>query len=259
MDYPELIRDYLDDAGGHLDMLDASLLSLERSGYNADIIRNMLGSLHTLKGNSGMMGFESLQRYVHTVEESLKEALDKGTASDDLIDRLFGAVNVTRKALQEIEKNPTAPPDLTGKGSAAGGLAPDGQSGQGRQENELSWRLRGKTETIKVDFTRLDDLLNLAGELVILRTRLNRIGERTRAEIATKSLRNEFKESLELMGKTIAGLQEGIMRVRMLPEGHVFRKFPRMARDLSKALRKEVRLVCEGEETEVDKTVIDAL
>jgi two-component system chemotaxis sensor kinase CheA len=61
------------------------------------------------------------------------------------------------------------------------------------------------------------------------------------------------------MGKTISGLQEGIMRARMLPVSHVFNKFPRMVRDLSKSQGKDIRLVFEGEDTELDKTVIDEL
>jgi two-component system chemotaxis sensor kinase CheA len=259
MDYRELIKDYLDDAGGHLNTLDASLLSLEKSGYNANIIRNMLGALHTLKGNSGMMGFESLQSYIHKVEDLLKKALDEGTAPDKVIDLLFGAVNVVRNALQEIEKDQNVTLDLTKKALAIDALLAGGEAVSERQEIELSSYLGTKTETIKVDFERLDDLLNLVGELVIFKTRLNQIGEKTKAEIAMKSLRNELKDALELMGKTISGLQEGIMRVRMLPVSHVFHKFPRLVRDLSLSLRKEVKLVFEGEETEIDKTVIDAL
>jgi two-component system chemotaxis sensor kinase CheA len=259
MDYRELIKDYLDDAGGHLNALDASLLSLEKSGYNANIIRNMLGPLHTLKGNSGMMGFESMQVYIHKVEDLLKKVLDEGTAPGNMIDLLFDTVSVIRSALQEVEKEQIIASDLTEKARAIDALLAGGETGPQRQEVEISSYLGTKTETIKVDFKRLDDLLNLVGELVIFKTRLNQIGEKTKAEIATKSLRNELKDALELMGKTIAGLQEGIMKARMLPVGHVFHKFPRLVRDLSRSLRKEVRLVFEGEETEIDKTVIDAL
>jgi two-component system chemotaxis sensor kinase CheA len=260
MNYRELLKDYLDDAAGHLNTLDASLLSLEKSGYNASIIRNMLGALHTLKGNSGMMGFESLQAYIHRVEDLLDKIMDEGNAPGNMIDFLFDTLNVIRSALQEIEKEMVVVSDLARKALAIDELLAGREAGQERQEVELSSYLGTKSETIKVDFKRLDELLNLVGELVIFKTRLNQIGEKTKTEIAAKSLiMGELKDALELMGKTIAGLQEGIMRVRMLPIAHVFHKFPRLVRDLSKALHKEVRLAFEGEETEIDKTVIDAL
>ncbi len=259
MDYRELIKDYLDDAGGHLGTLDASLLFLEESGYHGDVIRNMLGALHTLKGNSGMMGFETLQRYIHKVEELLKKILDEGAASGAVIDLLFDAVSVIRGALQEIEQEGVVASDLAGKLLALDAFLGGEETGPERQEIRLSSYLGTRTETIKVDFKKLNDLLSLVSELVIFKTRLNQIAEKTKAELARRSLRNELDDALELMGKTVAGLQEGIMKVRMVPVGHVFHKFPRLVRDLSLSLRKEVKLVFEGEETEIDKTVIDAL
>ncbi len=259
MDYRELIKDYLDDAGGHLGTLDASLLFLEESGYHGDVIRNMLGALHTLKGNSGMMGFESLQRYIHRVEELLKKVLDEGTVAGSVIDLLFDAVSAIRSALQEMEQEGIVAPDLTGKLHAIDAFLGGKKPGPEEQEFRLSSYLGTRTETIKVDFKRLDDLLSLVGELVIFKTRLNQIAEKTKAELVRKSLRNELDDALELMGKTVAGLQEGIMKARMVPVGRVFQKFPRLVRDLSLSLRKEVKLVFEGEETEIDKTVIDAL
>lgn len=259
MDYGELIRDFIDDANGHLGAIDAGLLSLEKGGYDRNIMQGMLGALHTLKGNSGMMGFGSLQRYIHKSEELFKKVLDSEIDLDHAIDALFDGVNVIRNVLQEIEKDRTVTSDLSGKILDIERLLEGSGAASGKQEIELSPYLGAKTDKIKVDFKRLDDLLNLVGELVIFKTRLNQIGDRARAEIVTKSLGNELKDSLELMGKTISGLQEGIMKVRMLPVSHVFKKFPRMVRDLSRALHKEVRLTFEGEDTEIDKTVIDAL
>ena len=97
------------------------------------------------------------------------------------------------------------------------------------------------------------------GELLIYKTRLNQIESEIRQSGADKSLSKKLSNGLELMGKTISSLQEGIMKARMLPVGHVFGKFRRMVRDLSKSQGKEIRLVLEGEDTELDKTVIDEL
>ncbi|HXX56868.1 MAG TPA: chemotaxis protein CheA [Thermodesulfovibrionales bacterium] len=259
MDYRELIQDYLDDANGHLDAFDGALLSLERNGYSREVVLNLLGTLHTLKGNSGMMGFDSLKGFLHRVEEVLKKVLDNEADLDRVIDHLFDSANLIRTVLQEIGTEGMIVTDLSEK---AGDIAesPEGSDGRSiKQEMELASYLGTKTNTMKVDFKRLDDLLNLVGELVIFKTRLNQIGERTRAEVSTKSLGNELEGALELMGKTISGLQEGIMKARMLPVRHVFHKFRRLVRDLSKSMGKEIKLIFEGEETEIDKTVIDAL
>jgi two-component system chemotaxis sensor kinase CheA len=259
MDYNELVNDYLDDANGHLNAFDGALLSLEKSGHSREVIQNLLGTLHTFKGNSGMMGFDSLKGYIHTLEELLKKILDDEVELDRVMDPLFDSANVIRSALKEIGKERMVITDLFGKARDIDGFLGGSDRGSKKQEMELATYLGTKTDTIKVDFKRLDDLLNLVGELVIFRTRLNQIGERTRAEITTKALGNELDNALELMGKTISGLQEGIMKARMLPVRHVFHKFPRMVRDLSKAMGKEIKLLFEGEDTEIDKTVIDAL
>ena len=258
MDYNELLRDYLDDAAGHLEVLDATFLSLEKNGYNSDVVRNVLGALHTLKGNSGMMGFDSLQQYIHTVEELLKKVQGRDGDLENVIEVLMDSANVVRSVLQEIALEQMVTSDLPGKTLLIERFLAGGSVAE-RQEIEPSVYLGTRTDTIRVDFKRLDNLLEIVGELVIFKTRLNQIGENIQEESVSKALRNEMKDALELMGKTISGLQEGIMKTRMLPVRNVFTKFSRMVRDLSRSLRKEVKLHFEGEETEIDKTVIDAL
>lgn len=259
MEYAELIKDFLDDAGGHLNAFDGALLSLEKNGHDKDIIVHTLGALHTLKGNSGMMGFESLKDYIHRVEEILKKVNDNDIELGHVLDILLDSANVLRNALQWIGKDPAFVPDLTDSILSLQEHLNGSGNGSGMKAMDLLSYLGARTDTIKVDFKRLDALLNLVGELVIYKTRLNQIETQIRGEVNGKSLTKELKDGLELMGKTIAGVQEGIMRARMLPVGHVFNKFPRMVRDLSKSQGKEIQLAFEGEDTELDKTVIDEL
>ena len=259
MEYAELIKDFLDDADSHLKAFDSALLSLEKSGHNKEVILGTLGSLHTLKGNSGMMGFDSLKTYIHQVEEILKRVNDDRLEIGKAMDVLLDSANVIRNALQGIAKEASFNPDLTEYILSLEKRLEDEFASFEREVVDPAAYLGTRTDTIKVDFKRLDDLLNLVGELVIFKTRLNQIETDLRETIRNKPLSKELDEGLELMGKTIAGLQEGIMRARMLPVSHVFNKFPRMVRDLSKSQGKEVRLVFEGEETELDKTVIDEL
>lgn len=106
-------------------------------------------------------------------------------------------------------------------------------------------------QSVRVDIERLDTLLNLVGELVINKVRLGQIGTTHRL--------TELTETLEQMDRVTTDLQTVVMKVRMVPVGQVFNRFPRMVRDLAKELDKEINLTIEGEETELDRTVIDEI
>jgi len=106
-------------------------------------------------------------------------------------------------------------------------------------------------QSVRVDIEKLDSLLNLVGELVINKVRLEQIGITHRL--------TELTETLEQMDRVTTDLQSVVMKVRMVPVGQVFNRFPRMVRDLAKELNKEINLTIEGEETELDRTVIDEI
>src|SRR5512135_1972526 len=112
MEYSELVKDFLDDAGGHLGAFDSALMSLEQNGYDDAVVHTVLGPLHTLKGNSGMMGYESLKSYIHSVEEVLKKVTDGNVSIEKVIDALFESANVIREVLQTVGKDPSVNPDL---------------------------------------------------------------------------------------------------------------------------------------------------
>lgn len=115
-----------------------------------------------------------------------------------------------------------------------------------------SGMMKHKTgKTVRVDINRLDVLLNLVSELIIQKTRLEGIDgiERT----------PEYVETVEYLERITTNLHDAVMKVRMVPVETVFNRFPRMIRDISKELNKEVELVMSGEETELDRTVIDEI
>jgi two-component system chemotaxis sensor kinase CheA len=116
-----------------------------------------------------------------------------------------------------------------------------------------------KSNTLKVNFGKLDELLNLVGELVIHRTTLVNLEKRLRERVTDRELLDAFNESSQLIGKSSTELREAIMKTRMLPVKTVFQRFQRLVRDLSHRHGKDVRLHFEGEETELDKTVIDEI
>ncbi|MCD6548754.1 MAG: chemotaxis protein CheW, partial [Thermodesulfobacterium sp.] len=108
------------------------------------------------------------------------------------------------------------------------------------------------TEThIKVDVKLLDQLMNLAGELVLARNRV--------VQLSQKLMDEELGRSVQILSMITTEMQETIMKTRMQPIGMVFNKFPRIVRDLAKALGKKVNLHLEGTETELDRSIIEAI
>lgn len=106
-------------------------------------------------------------------------------------------------------------------------------------------------QTVRVDIDRLDNLMNLVGELVMHKGRLEQIGFSNKI--------NELNETIEQIDRISTDLQAVVMKVRMVPIEQVFNRFPRMVRDLARDLNKEVEFLIEGKETELDRTVIDEI
>lgn len=106
-------------------------------------------------------------------------------------------------------------------------------------------------QTVRVDIERLDNLMNLVGELVMHKGRLEQIGFSYKI--------GELNETIEQIDRISTDLQSVVMKVRMVPIEQVFNRFPRMVRDLARDLNKEVDFLIEGKETELDRTVIDEI
>ncbi|MDF9409130.1 chemotaxis protein CheA [Pelotomaculum isophthalicicum JI] len=116
-------------------------------------------------------------------------------------------------------------------------------------------------QTVRVDVQKLDTLMNLVGELVIDRTRLNRFAEIFEGRFGSGSgdMVETMNEISSHLGQVAGDLQEQIMKARMLPVAQVFNRFPRMVRDLAQKLNKEVNFIVEGHETELDRNVIEVI
>ena len=106
-------------------------------------------------------------------------------------------------------------------------------------------------QSVRVDLERIDKLMNMVSELVIYRTRLE--------QIVIDSKSQELLETIEQVERTTSDLQDLVMKIRMLPLEVVFNRFPRLIRDISVDLNKEINFIIEGSETELDRTVIDEI
>ena len=145
---------------------------------------------------------------------------------------------------------PTPPPTPSAPANrppAASGGAGGGNAAAGAAAQKKSHA----GQSVRVDIEKLDTLMNLMGELVINKVRLEQIGQTHRL--------SELTETLEQMDRVTTDLQNIVMKVRMVPVSQVFNRFPRMVRDVTKELNKEINLTIEGEDTELDRTVIDEI
>lgn len=126
------------------------------------------------------------------------------------------------------------------------------QTAKAEKKEEKEKNDKGKTaKTVRVDIDRLDNLMNLVSELIIIKTRLE--------DNDSTSSKQNMGDAIEYLERITTSLHDAVMKVRMVPVERTFNRFPRMVRDLSKDLGKSIKLLMSGEETEVDRTVIDEI
>jgi two-component system chemotaxis sensor kinase CheA len=118
--------------------------------------------------------------------------------------------------------------------------------------------LRSLTQTVRVDIRKLDNLMNVVGELAIVRGALARLGERLRAD-GQRQLTAEIQRLHRSFERRLAEMQAGILEVRMVPLGQVFDRLARVVRQIGREMNKEIRLVITGAETEIDKLIVEEL
>jgi two-component system, chemotaxis family, sensor kinase CheA len=114
-------------------------------------------------------------------------------------------------------------------------------------------------QTIRVDVKRLDHLMNLIGELVLAKNRLIKINDDVEERYEGEEFLEELNQVVSIVSLVTTDLQIAVMKTRMLPIGKVFNKFPRMIRDLTRELNKKIELEIKGEDTELDKSIVEEI
>jgi len=188
-----------------------------------------------------MEAFEWVEQDCDLVLSQLPIAQQATTEAGDTTS-LAAEETVARKKADDPILTPAAPPDLPGKDK----LEPKAAKAKSSSNSE--------TASIRVSTEKIDQLINLVGELVITQSMLTGLSEDVEA-VDAEQLRDRLSE----LERNTRQLQEGVMRVRMLPLSVGFGRLPRLVRDLSKKLDKRVDLVLEGSETEIDKTVLEQM
>jgi two-component system chemotaxis sensor kinase CheA len=163
-----------------------------------------------------------------------------------LVDRLRAIEDVVAVEIQAAPER-----RLANLGPEARGLSPE-------QRLALAGdRLRAANQTIRIDVARLDELLNLVGEIVVHKTRLHRQAAQLALRLGDDPLAREAEEGAQQFARIAGQLQDQVTALRMLPIDTVFSRFPRVVRDIAAKLGKEVELVIEGRETELDRSVLE--
>ena len=285
-DDPEMMKDFLSNADDLMENLDNQILALEQNPNSKEVIEEIFRAAHTLKGAAGMFGFKALERVMHRLENYFDLIRkQKANATPDSIDVVFEAMDVMKKLLQGVRegkssgvltgglvtklnqvcagtyvKSGQSQPPVSAKIPDAPLDEPKAQSNPGNQgQTSTKGQAQQENSTIKVDIERLDALVNLVGELVIDRGRFVNIEEDIRSLTKEHSITAKMSETVQLFGRHMNEIQDIIMKVRMVPIGYTFNKFTRIVRDLSRQVDKNIELTIFGEDTELDKTLVEQL
>ncbi len=126
------------------------------------------------------------------------------------------------------------------------------------QQKQKKVSEKKSSETIRIDVDRVENLMNLVGEIVLDRNRILRVTSDVEKECRTEAV-EKLIEAVTSLDRTVSDLQVAVMKLRMQPIKKVFSKFPRLVRDLARKLNKKVQLIIEGEDTELDRSILDKL
>lgn len=290
-DQDEILRTYLAEADEQLARMEECLVALESASSDPELLETIFRAAHTLKGNAASLGYADVAELAHAMEDVLHGFRGRTVApSGATVTLLLRGVDLLRDLVSEsvrgIEFEPAARAELVGllqaaaraedapsKGSrssgnsggagpasavenlpeppAAGGR-PGGTGGGAPASPAAEAPAAARHRTLRVDVDRLDRILNLSGELAIAR-------ERSRQMLEVRRPIDELIEAHHVTDGLFAGLQEQIMKMRMVPVGPMFRQHVRTVRDVAQASGKQARLLIEGGDVEVDTSVIEHL
>ncbi len=259
IDLSMFLDDYLNDAKEGFQRINSALLALEKDHSQTEQLDEIFRAIHTLKSSSTMLEFSDIADLAHTGEDLLDRLRKHEVAvSGETVDALFEVTDTLEKMVQERAEGKSTGVEFQAVARKIKELASRETYGQKQANPQETPETKmaviptiEKIQTVRVQVDLLDALFNLAGELIINKNRLDNI----LAGTADK----ELKAALASMEHNISELQENVSAARLVPVGEIFQKFPRMVRDLARDVDKEVELVLEGSEIELDKAMIDTL
>jgi two-component system chemotaxis sensor kinase CheA len=192
-----------------------------------------------------------------TLSERLGMIDDLGVASLAPLDALLGA---GEEGMSEPVRSDAAPAVPSGADQRTVDLGVEARGIAGPEKERIAGeRLKAAQQTIRIDVSRLDELMNLVGELVAHKTRLTRQAGILHDRLGDDPVAREAEEGAQQFSRIAGQLQDQVTGLRMLPIETVFNRFPRVVRDVAQKEGKEVALIIEGKETELDRSVLEEI
>ena len=291
----EIINEFLQESHENLDQLDRDFIELEKNPRDKELLTSIFRVIHTIKGTCGFLDFNCLEKVTHQGENLLSKLRD-GTLilNADMVSTLLAMIDAVREMLACIEKTgkdgtndysdlieqltlccstqvdapktkkKKAPVEKTAvapeKDISSVTAMPteilieehlDEVEQNASVEEAAVTSIAAKDSSIRVNVDLLDNLMNLIGELVLSRNQIMQY---------CQSINNSnFFNSTQRLSLITTELQEKVMKTRLQPISNIWKKFPRMVRDVSTTLNKRVRVEMHGEDTEIDRSIIEAI
>ncbi len=263
MDLARYTALFLSESRDHLQRCNELLLGWERAPGGDFPTDELFRAFHSVKGSSAALGFEVLAELAHAGEQVLG-ALRDGylVPARDLVNLLFKGLDGLSEAVEMIGRGepPVISPTMLLELKAAipkvtepstPGVERRARRRAPRALDEGAKAVVVPIRQVRVNLDRLDALVNQVNELVVARNRL--------AEIADREIGSELEQVSSHLASLVGRLHSTVISARLAPVEELFSRFPRVVRDLARELGKEIRLVLQGAEIEVDRAVLDGL
>jgi two-component system chemotaxis sensor kinase CheA len=280
-DLEEFHAAFFDEVSEHLTGLEDGLLQLESRPEDDELIHGIFRAAHSIKGTGGALGFTEVAGFTHHVETVLDQMRQRQlSTTSERIELLLKATDalsclidsakdgsavpdnldeIVESLRRQIDPHAEAATTVVAVEESADGLimfddepASEAPAAAPVSAGEAARsKAANHNESIRVSVAKVEELINLVGELVIANSMVQQ------AYASDDGDAQSLQEAIAAMDLTTQQLQEQVMAVRMMPIANVFRRFPRIVRDLASSLGKNVILETSGEETELDKQVIE--
>lgn len=265
----EAVEAFIIESVENLNNVQNELLVLEKNPSAQEVIESIFRSIHTVKGTCGFLGFPNLGNLAHTCEAMLSLLRSKKlTFNQDISDVMLSCVDAIKQEISVIEntgqESQNQHLDLIKNiekinDSINQSLSNEAEKNESsKQKNNVndteesnSLHFHASDNVIRVDVNLLDNLMNLVGELVLTRNQI--------LQFNTTIKNNGFNTTSQRLDIITTKLQESVMKTRMQPISNLYSQYPRIVRDIAKTSGKQVRIKMEGNETEMDKTILEAI
>jgi two-component system chemotaxis sensor kinase CheA len=266
----ELIKDFLIEASEGIEKLDTELIILEKDPKNQDLLSSIFRTMHTIKGTCGFLGLSRLEALAHAGENILSKIRDnKIEASPAVISLILELLDVIKLIIAHLESHNAEPSEndieLIKKFNLVAEMENDtqikvckktdsrllGSHLVAGEEVAIDNQTNASSQNVRVSLDILEGLMLMVSELVLTKNQLQ--------QIAISQKNSEFSAPLQRLGHITSELQERLIEARMQPISSAWTSFPRLVRGLANELGKKIELKMVGEETKLDRQLIEAI